>query len=401
MLVRSRDTSFLPLFALANAGAVVAYVPLLTLLLPAKIAALAGAERVEWLGAATIAGAVAASVGNIAFGWASDLAGTRRRWAAAGLALTIASYALLDFAQSWTGIIAAVVVYQLALNMMLAPLAAWAADEVPDDRKGLLGGLLGAAPPIGGLAGVFATLPGFPAEWMRLALICLLSVSLTAPLLLLRCADRPASASPTAGLPRPKLRSDFALLWTARLLVQVAGGVLFAFVLYYFQSQPESPSQSRVAIIAAATLWIAFPIGLVAGRYSDRIGRRKPFLIAAAAAAAAGLIVMSQQSALAAATAGYALFGCSSAVFLALHSGYAMQLLPSAQRRGRDLGVLNLTNTIPAIVAPLLALAVIPRFGFEPLMALLSFLVVVGGLCVLLVRHDGGEMPEDHAFVRT
>ncbi len=35
----------------------------------------------------------------------------------------------------------------------------------------------------------------------------------------------------------------------------------------------------------------------------------------------------------------------------------AMQLLPNPGHRGHDLGILNLTNTLPAMVAPLLALA--------------------------------------------
>src|SRR3712207_238689 len=85
--VAERGDRFLLLSALANAGGVVAYAPLLTLLLPAKIALLAGEARIEWLGAATLAGALAASVGNIAFGWASDVVGTRRQWASAGLCL--------------------------------------------------------------------------------------------------------------------------------------------------------------------------------------------------------------------------------------------------------------------------------------------------------------------------
>lgn len=391
--MRGNDKAFLLFFGLANAGAVVLYVPLLTLLLPAKIALLAGAGRVELLGAATVAGAIAASIGNVGFGWASDVSLTRRHWTAAGLVLTTASYALLHAAQSWVTIIGAVVVFQLALNMMLAPLMAWAADEVPDDRKGLLGGVFGAAPPVAGIAGVLATLPGVPAEWMRLALVCLLSLSLAAPLLICFAAKRAGSPSLVPPRPpKPRLRFDFALLWGARLMVQVAGAVLFAFVLYYFQSLPDQPTQAFVAIITASTLWIAFPIGLVAGRFSDRIGRRKPFLIAAAAASSLGLAVMGQELSLTMAIVAYALFGCANAVFLALHSGYAMQLLPSPTRRGRDLGILNLTNTLPSFIAPLLALAVVPRWGFGPLFAMLALLVLIGALCVMFVRHDGREV---------
>lgn len=387
-----RGDRFLLLFALANAGGFVAYVPLLTLLLPARVALLAGEARVEWLGAATLAGAIAAGIANVAAGWASDMVGTRRLWAGTGLCLTIASYALLHDVRSLPDLIVAIVAYQIALNMMLAPLAAWAADKVPDRRKGLLGGLMGAGAPIGALAGVIATLPIIAEEGMRMAAVCGIVLLLTLPLILSRDVAYPDEPTrDIAELGRPPARADFALLWLARLLVQIAGSVLFAFLFYYFQTLPDAPSQAGVARLAAMALLLAFPIALAFGRMSDRLGPRKPFLIAAAVAAAVGLAVMAANDELVPAAGGYALFGCASAVFLALHSTYAMQLLPSPERRGRDLGVLNLANTIPAVIAPLLAIWLVPGRGFGPLLAVLALLILLAGVCILLVRRDSQE----------
>ena len=84
------NRKFLILFALANAGGVVAYAPLLTLIFPARIWEIAGASAIHWLGVSTFAGARAPSVGKVPFGWASDLVGARRHWVSAGLHLTIA-----------------------------------------------------------------------------------------------------------------------------------------------------------------------------------------------------------------------------------------------------------------------------------------------------------------------
>lgn len=382
-----RDRTFLLLYALANAGGVVAYAPLLTLLLPAKMALAAGSARVAWLGWATLAGAASASLSNILFGWASDLRGSRRAWVAGGLVATLASYLCIGLATAPMGVVAAVVLFQAAVNMLLGPLAAWAADVVPDDRKGVLGGLLGAGPPVGALAGVVATLPAWPGDGARLAVVCAMIAAFTLPLLLV---ERPAPAAGAAAAPARRAAGprDFALLWLARLLVQVAGGVLFGFLLYYFETLPDPPGQAWVARLIAAALALGFPAALLVGRVSDRLGPRRPFLAGAAAAMAAGLALMAGAEARAAASAGYVLFGCGLSVFLPLQATFAMQLLPSRRRHGRDLGLLNLANTAPSAIAPLLAIGLVPRYGYPGLLGVLAAAPALAGACVLLVRCD-------------
>jgi hypothetical protein len=49
---------------------------------------------------------------------------------------------------------------------------------------------------------------------------------------------------------------------------------------------------------------------------------------------------------------------------------------------------LNLTNTLPSLIAPLLAMWMVPGRGFGPLLMLLAGLLVLAAVCVLLVRAD-------------
>jgi MFS family permease len=293
----------------------------------------------------------------------------------------------LFFASSLVAIVVAVIVYQLSLNMILAPLTAWAADTVPDEQKGMLGGWLAAGAPIGAFAGVAATSPGLDREWMQFAIICALIVTLIMPVLLLNRSAVPRPIDPGRRDP-VQLRLDFGMLWLARLIVQVAGAVLFSFLLFYFKSIPQPVSQSTVAIISATTLTLAFPTTILIGRLSDRWGPRKPFLIAAVAAAAIGLLTMAVQETTPGAILGYAIFEWSIAIFLALHSAYAMQVLPSQSRRGRDMGLLNLTNTFPSLIAPVLAVWLVPGHGFPSLFALLAALMIVATICLALIRTD-------------
>lgn len=383
-----QSTNFLLLYALAYAGGFVAYVPFLTILLPVKMAVSAGDLKVEWLAAATLLGAVAASIANIAFGWASDRTRSRRPWIMAGLILTIGAYALIHFAAAPRTIVAAIVLWQVTLNMMLAPLAALAADHVPDAQKGVLAGLLGAGQPIGSVATMVVTLPGVGAEAVQFALVCAMVAAMVLPIFLIR--PQPiAEEPPVSAEQRIIRRRDLTLIWFARLFVQIACSVLFSFFLYYFQSLPgEMVSVGTVARTGGITMLVAIPLALLLGHASDRIGARRPFLIGAAFAMAAGLGVMGTTAALPVAIAGYALFGCASSIFLALQSVYTMQLLPSPNHRGRDLGLFNLTNTLPSFLAPVLAVTLVSGESFAVLMGTLALLTLLSAVLIALVRSE-------------
>ena len=175
---------FLLLYALAVAGGAVAYVPFLSLLLPLRVMAMTDSGHVAWLGTITFSGAVAASLGNIAFGWLSDVTKTRRAWIATGLALTCLLLLGVTQVPSLPVMIGMVVVWQFALNMMLGPLFAWAGDCVPDGQKGLLGGLLAFAPAFGALAGALVTIRGLAGPDGRLALVAALVACMVLPVLL-------------------------------------------------------------------------------------------------------------------------------------------------------------------------------------------------------------------------
>jgi MFS family permease len=390
---------FMLLYALAAAGGAVAYVPFLSLLLPMRVAAIAESADVAWLGTITFSGAVAASLGHIAFGWLSDVTGTRRAWIAAGLTLTCLLLLAVTQVRSLPTMIGVVVVWQLALNMMLGPLAAWAGDCVPDRQKGLLGGLLAFAPALGALVGALVTIRGLAGPDGRLALVAALVACMVLPALLfgaprpmpqlMEPADRKAD-----GESRIERRREASVrMWFARLLVQVAEAALLAYLLFWLATIDSDMRDAETARVFAVVLGVAVPTALLAGRWSDRRGRPIFPLVVSAFLAALGLLVMALAESLAVAVAGYVLFGITASVFLALHSGQTLRVLPRPERRGRDLGVFNLTNTVPQVVMPGLALALVPRFGFDALFLLLAGLATLAGL-LLATMPRVGQTPE-------
>jgi MFS family permease len=382
--VKPAPHRFLWLFALAWAGGAVAYVPFLTILLPLRIVAIAGDQSVLVLGLITFFGAVAASVGNIAFGWLSDRSGTRRPWIAAGLALSCALLLAIPLARGTWAILALVVCWQLALNMMLGPLSAWAADRVPRDMTGFLGGLMALSPAMGALSGVIVTVPGLAGPDARLGLVAVMVVACVLPALLL-VKPAPSTDAPHLDSDRQPLR--FAIkMWAARLLVQIAEAALFAYLLLYFRSLDPGMDESWIARLFSAVLAAAVPIAILFGRWADRSRWPARPLAICALFSAGGLIAMALASNVNQATAAYVCFGLATTVFLALHSGQTLRVLPSARRRGRDLGLFNLTNTIPSLIMPWLTIVIVPRNGFAALFAILAFLALASAALLFTLK---------------
>lgn len=379
---------FLAIYALADVGGVIAYLPLLTILLPLRVQAVAGDARLGLLTAAVTAGALAASTSNVLFGWLSDRAMLRgcgrRRGVAGGLVLMTFGCALPALATTPTELIGAVAGFQVGVNALLAPLLAIMADEIPDQQKGFAGGLLALGIPVASAWSVAIVGAGACGTAVQFALVPLASVGCVMPLLTTRAV---AISSGAAVAESVGGRRDLALVWAARLLVQVAGNVLSLYALYYFESvaaaAPPTALAGQVGHVLTLAYLVALPLAIAAGRLSDRTGQRKTYLLGAAGVTALGLALMILATDVRGAALAFGVYAVGAATFLALHSGFAMQLLPSPERRGRDLGLLNLSNTLPALAGPLLAWRLATPHDFDALLGVLALLTLAGGLLIL------------------
>ncbi|UVO53078.1 MFS transporter [Sphingomonas sp. SUN039] len=386
---RTESTRFLLLYGLAWGGGAVAFVPFLTILLPLRVASLAprGME-VVWLAYIAFAGAIAASISNIAFGYLSDITRNRRAWIWGGMVLSSGLLLAISTADDLSALVVLVVLWQVALNMMLAPLAAWAGDRVPDSQKGLLGGLLAFGPGLGALSGALVTFPGMASPALRLGLVAIFVACCVMPVLVF--GMRPAigeqrQSTVDVGEQRIAYSGDigphaFTRMWVARLFVQIAEAALFAYLYFWFRSIDPSMDDSQTARVFSVVLVLSAPLALITGHFTDRM--RWPFLPLAicAAISAMALIGMAVAPTLPLAIATYALFGLATSVFLALHSAQALRVLPRSDRRGRDLGLFNLTNTVPSLIMPWLTLALVPRFGFPALFLLFAILAALASV---------------------
>jgi len=223
------------------------------------------------------------------------------------------------------------------------------------------------------------TFAGLVEPEARLALVALLVSALVLPAVLMgKARAQAALVAPVAapGEPLPLHERVVLRMWAARLLVQVAEGGMFAFLLYWLRSLSPGYPENGAANIFSLVLVGAVPLSLLLGRWSDRHGKPLVPLVAAALLCACGMLVMAAAASLPYAIAGYVLFGLAAAVFLALHSGQILRVLPAPQHRGRDLGLFNLTNTVPGMVMPWLTVLLVPQFGYAALFVLFAVLAL-------------------------
>ena len=372
---------FLWRYGLAWAGGNVAYIPILTLLLPMRFTVLAGAHDVEWLARTATAGAIAASLAAILWGALSDRLNRRLSLSAVGLVLFSLATLALGLMATPRDLFVAIIVWQVALNLYLAPLLACAADRVPDQSKGALGGFLAFAPAIAAISIGVVSVIGQSLQ-LQLAAVVAMVVGGAVPLLARRRVLLPPKIS-LSQAPRSRNRSTILQLWSARLVVQVAEGLIFVFLYYFLRDlSGGSLTLGRYAIANALAQGLSIPVALAVGYSSDRTGKRRAPLLAMIVILAAGLGLMAAAPSFWLAVAAYALFLVGSNSFLALHSAFTMQHLPNPRHYGRDLGLMNLTNTLPAVTTPLLALGLIHWGGYPALLAVLAAVMAIPALIV-------------------
>jgi MFS family permease len=113
---------------------------------------------------------------------------------------------------------------------------------------------------------------------------------------------------------------------------------------------------------------------------------RRPFLFVSAAVGAMGLLGMAAAADAWQGAIAFCVFAAGTAVFLSLHATFAMQLLPKPDRRGRDLGLVNLANTLPSMIGTLIVWQLATPEDFTLVMLAFAVLTLAGAVMILAVR---------------
>lgn len=375
--------AFLIGYAIAYIGAFLGVAPLLQILAPVHAAVIDPAAKSAILSQAIFFGCVAAGFGNILGGTISDRTrsrhGRRRPWIIVGALMTVASYAVLLWSRTPFMMVVGLVCFQVAFNFLLAPLIALFADRMPDNRRGVMSAVLGMAYPLAVTAGSIIMAWGPQSEAARFATLGVILLLTTIPFALLSREDAPPpekvrepfSGLSPANLFKPFSNRDFSLAWAVRFLIATGYSLVAFYLLYYIADAiayatlyPSQTAEAGHSLVMTVSLVGVLGVSALVALAGSRIKRRKLVGIGGGLLLSAAALLLGVTPEWVLVVVAFAFYGMGQGAFGSIEMALMTDVLPSAEDRGKDLGLINLAVTLPQATAPLAALVLLEGFGF-------------------------------------
>lgn len=402
---RPVGTSFMVLLALANLGLWMALFAPIQVLLAQQMEAIAPASKEAALGYVTAAGALVAMIANPLFGAASDRTrsrfGRRHPWTFGGALAGAGALVMLGRQDSLAGMALWWCVAQAALNAMLASLTAEVPDQVPVFQRARCSAWAGASQPLGVVLGTLVVTvlvsEGRNGIANGYGLVAMLLVAAVLPFVWRAPASPGASAASWREALRglwisPRQAPDFAWAWLTRFLLNLGNALATLYLLYFLRDavrydalfpgeRAEDGLLLLIGLYTAGVLVAAFASGI----RSDRTGRRKSHVMLSGVVMAAASALLALWPGWPFAMAAAVLMGLGFGIYLAVDQALVTQVLPAATDRGRDLGVINIANSAPQVLAPAVAALLVTQAGGYPALYACSAAVTLLG--AVLVRN--------------
>ncbi|TXH44350.1 MAG: MFS transporter [Actinobacteria bacterium] len=398
--------SMMIVLGLANLGIWTAFFAPIQFLLPLQVEAIAPSTKESSLTLVLTMGAFVSLVASPIAGALSDRTtsrlGRRRPWV---LWPSVAACAVLAIMGGLTiigGLALGWALAQLTLNASYAAVTAILPDQIPVDQRGTASAIVGVAQPLGVVVGaIIATaVPGdnlaANGQFMRFAVVAAILI-LTAALFVFRIKDPQLDKSRVPPMNwgkfvrdfwvSPKEHPDFAWVWFTRFLVILGTTFVTSYLLYFTRdvlgkSAEEAPDVMRnILVVYILVLTVAT---IVVGPLSDKAGKVKPFVIGASVVAAAAIALLAFSHTVTMAMIAAALMAIGYGAYTAVDLALVSRVLPNAEDRARDLGVINIANALPQVLAPVVCGAVITGLKGQGYDTAYMVLYLLGAVICLL-----------------
>lgn len=408
---------FIAILALTNLGIWTAFFTPIQFLLPLQVEAIVGdGNKESSLGIVVAIGALVSLVASPIAGALSDRTssrlGRRRPWV---LWPTVAAVAVLLVMGGLTnigGLVLGWALAQLTLNASYAAVTAILPDQVPVAQRGTVSAVVGACQPLGVILGsVIATaVPGDntaangqSTRYIVVAVVTLLTAALfvfgmksDAQLDKSRIEPLKMGEFVKGFWVSPKEHPDFAWVWITRFLVILGTAFVTSYLLYFTRDVlGKSPDEAGDTVAGILQFYIIalLVFALITGPISDKVGRIKIFVILASITCAVAMVILAFARTEGMATIAAIIMGAGFGAYTAVDLALISRVLPNAEDRARDLGVINIANALPQVLAPLIASIMITAlksdtydFAYQVLYLSAAVVTILGAVLVVKIK---------------
>jgi MFS family permease len=406
--------------ALANLGIWTAFFTPIQFLLPLQVEGLTPASKETSLSLVLTLGALISLVSNPVAGALSDRTGSRlgrrRPWVLWSSVAAVAVLVLLPSAPVVGALALGWAMAQLTLNASYAAVTAIIPDRVPVSQRGTVSAVVGAAQPMGVMVGalIVSRIPQTGVEVgseqvggqgpRYLAVAAVLAV--TSLLFVWRMKDAPLDKSRIPVLEwgpfvkgfwiDPRRHPDFGWVWITRFLVVLGNAFVTTYLLFFARDVLElAPTEADTTVAGILTFYIVALLifALAVGPLSDRVGKVRIVVMLASLVIAASLVILAFSRDLGMVTLAAVVMGAGFGAYTAVDLALISRVLPRPEDRAKDLGVVNIANALPQVLAPVVAGLVVTALrpaGYDVAYQVLylagAVLTVFGAVLVMKVR---------------
>ena len=192
----------------------------------------------------------------------------------------------------------------------------------------------------------------------------------------------------------PRRDPDFAWVLLTRLVMTLGIYTVQDFLQFYMRDavrtlHPETQTTNFIIILSVTSLLSA----LAAGWLSDRFGRKRMVYFSGGFMATVGLIFIVTHSLPIILAAG-AIFGLGYGAYISVDWALVADVLPSHKNYARDMGVWNISQSLPQVIAPVIGGPLLDHFtqsghpiiGFQLLFGMAIVYCLIGTVTVRYIR---------------
>jgi MFS family permease len=194
----------------------------------------------------------------------------------------------------------------------------------------------------------------------------------------------------------PRKHPDFGWVWITRFLVVLGNAFVTTYLLFFARDVLElPPTEADTTVAGILTFYIItlLVFALVTGPLSDRIGKVRIFVMGASFIIAAALVILAFSRDVGMVTVAAIVMGAGFGSYTAVDLALISRVLPRPEDLAKDLGVVNIANALPQVLAPVVAGLVVTALrpvgydvAYQSLYLAGAALTVLGAVLVMRIK---------------